>query len=101
MTLHLVIKTGTGGQPSNNPQTPAPQPTPTAASSGLSGNGFSTLFLLLKNCTIKGQSQPSLGMGLPGLANLGMGSANFMEMQQQLQSNFMNNPEFMREVKRP
>jgi ubiquilin len=39
----------------------------------------------------------SLG-GLSGLSNLGMGSANFMEMQQQIQSNMMSNPDFMRQI---
>jgi ubiquilin len=36
--------------------------------------------------------------GLSGLSNLGMGSANFMEMQQQIQSGMMGNPDFMRQV---
>ena len=37
----------------------------------------------------------SLG-GLPGAANLGMGSANFMEMQQRLQQEMFSNPDMLR-----
>ena len=36
--------------------------------------------------------------GLPGMANLGMGSANFMEMQQRLSSEMMSNPDMLRSV---
>ena len=47
-------------------------------------------------------SQTPFGLGnlggLSGLSGLGMGSANFMEMQQQIQSNMMSNPDFMRQV---
>ena len=32
------------------------------------------------------------------MSNLGLGSANFMEMQQRMQQGIMNNPEFMRQI---
>ena len=36
--------------------------------------------------------------GLPGMANLGMGSANFMEMQQRMQSEVLGNPDMLRQI---
>lgn len=36
--------------------------------------------------------------GLQGLGNMGMGSQNFMEMQQQMQRQMMNNPDMLRQV---
>jgi ubiquilin len=52
-------------------------------------------------------SQPSVGSspfglgslgGLAGLGNMGMGSANFMDMQQRMQREMMNNPEMLRQM---
>lgn len=41
----------------------------------------------------------SAGFGdLGGLANLGMGSANFMELQQQMQRQLMSNPEMLSQI---
>lgn len=77
-TVHLVIKSGTTSQGSNNTasastnQTPA---NPSASPFGLGGMG-----------------------GIPGMSNLGMGSANFMEMQQRMQREMMGNPEMMRQL---
>lgn len=36
--------------------------------------------------------------GLPGMATLGMGSANFMEMQQRLSNQMMTQPDMLRSV---
>ncbi|XP_075048760.1 ubiquilin-4 [Mixophyes fleayi] len=36
--------------------------------------------------------------GLSGLGNLGMGSANFMELQQQMQRQLMSNPEMLSQI---
>ncbi|XP_029437823.1 ubiquilin-4 isoform X2 [Rhinatrema bivittatum] len=36
--------------------------------------------------------------GLAGLGNLGMGSANFMELQQQMQRQLMSNPEMLSQI---
>lgn len=91
MTVHLVIKSGGGGnnrassspaaaaQPAAGGESAAPPPNRPADTSqtpfGLGGIG-----------------------GLPGMANLGMGSANFMEMQQQVQEGMRNNPDLMRQI---
>lgn len=41
----------------------------------------------------------SAGFGdLSGLSNLGMGSANFMELQQQMQRQLMSNPEMLSQI---
>jgi len=77
MTVHLVIRSGNAG--ANNQQQQSPRPNPEANPSntpfGLGGVG-----------------------GVPGMSNLGLGSANFMEMQQRMQSGILNNPEFMRQI---
>ena len=88
MTVHLVIKqsaaptspaaASTGGPSVTSTATPAaaaPPPDIGQSPFGLSGFG-----------------------GIPGLGNLGMGSANFMEMQQQMQRDLMNNPDMLRQV---
>ena len=47
-------------------------------------------------------SQTPFGLGgvggLPGLASMGMGSANFMELQHQMQETMKNNPAMLRDV---
>jgi len=81
MTVHLVIRSGgTSGGSSNQSsaqQNPPQQPqsNPSQTPFGLGGIG-----------------------GLPGMSNLGLGSANFMEMQQRMQEGIMNNPDFMRQI---
>lgn len=80
MTVHLVIRSAgsnsagnSNNQSSETPQRPAGNPSQTPF--GLGGIG-----------------------GLPGMSNMGLGSANFMEMQQRMQENIMNNPDFMRQI---
>jgi len=81
MTVHLVIRSGgTSGGSSNQQANSAPPPqqpqsNPSQTPFGLGGIG-----------------------GLPGMSNLGLGSANFMEMQQRMQEGIMNNPDFMRQI---
>lgn len=42
---------------------------------------------------------PAAGFGgITGLGNLGMGSANFMELQQQMQRQLMSNPEMLSQI---
>ena len=36
--------------------------------------------------------------GLPGMSDLGMGSANFLEMQQRLQREVLSNPDMLRQI---
>jgi len=97
MTVHLVIKQSgsTAASPSPAPASPAPaatstaQPTSTAAPPSI-GSAPPDI----------NQSPYGLGGfgGIAGLGNLGMGSANFMEMQQRMQRDLMNNPDMLRQV---
>uniref|UniRef100_A0A8C2G9F6 Ubiquilin-4 n=1 Tax=Cyprinus carpio TaxID=7962 RepID=A0A8C2G9F6_CYPCA len=98
LTVHLVIKTdnsctsassGPGSSQGNTagtanpspagnlgtPQGSGPSPTPTQPPNILAGFG-----------------------DLSGLSNLGMGSANFMELQQQMQRQLMSNPEMLSQI---
>jgi len=82
MTVHLVIRSGnTSANNQEQQQQPGQQqrqePTgnPGQTPFGLGGIG-----------------------GLQGMSNMGLGSANFMEMQQRMQQNIMNNPDFMRQI---
>jgi len=84
LTVHLVIKsTGQSTQATPNNVTPAPptttapptQPTTSSTPFGMGGLG-----------------------GLAGLSNLGMGSGNFMEMQQNMQRELLSNPDMLRQM---
>ncbi|XP_051575261.1 ubiquilin-4-like [Myxocyprinus asiaticus] len=105
LTVHLVIKTAqktTGGDsPQSSASTdPGPSqgndagtatPSPTGNLGTTPGSGQTPAL-----------SQPAnllAGFGdLSGLANLGMGSANFMELQQQMQRQLMSNPEMLSQI---
>ncbi len=81
-TVHLVIRSGANNSASNNRQQQTqqqqqPTPDPSQTPFGLGGVG-----------------------GIPGMSNIGLGSANFMEMQQRMQDGIMQNPEFMRFVRK-
>lgn len=100
LTVHLVIKTAhkagesstsasgssttpAGSASSSNPGT---NPSPTAGSSGSAPPSTQTPNILT-------------GFGdLSNLAGLGMGSANFMELQQQMQRQLMSNPEMLSQI---
>lgn len=90
LTVHLVIKSANRGGTNNGASetsTAAPSGTRTSTStSGANANIGATPFGI-----------GSLG-GLAGLGNLGMGSANFMEMQQRMQRELMQNPEMFRSM---
>jgi len=96
MTIHLVIKQGGAASSSGAGtasssastatsttttttagSTPSPAPAPDVAASPFGLGGFG---------------------GIPGMGNLGMGSANFMEMQQRMQRELLNNPDMLRQV---
>ncbi|XP_067094032.1 ubiquilin-4 [Osmerus mordax] len=106
LTVHLVIKTppkSTGGgtsQPSgsssgtpqtNNSNASLPNPGPTSNASTTTGTG-----------PAPAPAQPAnllSGFGdLSSLGGLGMGSANFMELQQQMQTQLMSNPEMLSQI---
>merc|ERR1719237_292642 len=88
MTVHLVIKQG--GAASAAPAAPSPTPAPAPPTSGNSG------------APPPDPAQSPFGLGgfggIPGMGNLGMGSANFMEMQQRMQRELMSNPDTLRQV---
>lgn len=96
MTVHLVIKQSSGSasaSPSPAPASPAPAPAAQAASSTAAP---------VPGTAPPDISQSPFGMGgfggIPGMGNLGMGSANFMEMQQRMQRDLMSNPDMLRQV---
>ncbi|RUS92132.1 hypothetical protein EGW08_000156 [Elysia chlorotica] len=78
LTVHLVIKSANRTAPTNPP--PSNNTTPSAN-------------------TAPDVSQTPFNLGgiggLAGLSGMGMGSANFMEMQNRMQREIMNNPEMM------
>jgi len=88
MTVHLVIKQG-GAAPAPA-AAPSPTPAPAPPTSGNSG------------APPPDPAQSPFGLGgfggIPGMGNLGMGSANFMEMQQRMQRELMSNPDTLRQV---
>ncbi|CAB1334378.1 unnamed protein product [Coregonus sp. 'balchen'] len=102
LTVHLVIKTApkaTGGgtsqasaSSSGNPQANSsvnPSPAPNASTTPGTGP------------TPASTQPPNLLSGFGDLSNLsgmGMGSANFMEMQQQMQRQLMSNPEMLSQI---
>jgi len=97
MTVHLVIKQSgsTAASPSPAPASPAPAATSTAQSA-------STAPPPSTGAAPPDVNQSPYGLGgfggIAGLGNLGMGSANFMEMQQRMQRDLMNNPDMLRQV---
>ncbi|KAG8224108.1 hypothetical protein J437_LFUL001802 [Ladona fulva] len=78
LTVHLVIKRSTrqGEQSSSSTTTQSrPQADVNATPFGLGSFG-----------------------GLPGLENLGLGSSNFLDLQSQMQREFLGNPEMLRQI---
>jgi len=91
MTVHLVIK--------QSPSSASPSPAP-ASPATTAGNNTDSTATPSRPAVDIGASPFGLGGfgGIPGLGNLGMGSANFMEMQQRMQRDLMNNPEMLTQV---
>ncbi|XP_061598493.1 ubiquilin-4 isoform X2 [Cololabis saira] len=101
LTVHLVIKTaqkaGEGSSTSasnststqagsNSTSSPGTNPTSTTGSTGSAAPPTQTPNILT-------------GFGdLASLAGMGMGSANFMELQQQMQRQLMSNPEMLSQI---
>ncbi|KAK0057898.1 ubiquilin-1 [Biomphalaria pfeifferi] len=80
LTVHLVIKTA-------NRTAPDPLTTRLSSTTGSAAPDVS-------------QTPFNLGGigGLSGLSGLGMGSSNFMEMQQRMQREMLNNPDMLRQL---
>ncbi|XP_060057585.1 ubiquilin-4 isoform X2 [Erinaceus europaeus] len=124
LTVHLVIKTAQKAQdpaaasvssPSTPDATSAPSTTPaspaTPAQPSTSGSATSDTGNGSRRSSGGG---PSLGAGegspsatasilsgfggILGLGSLGLGSANFMELQQQMQRQLMSNPEMLSQI---
>ncbi|KAL5005433.1 hypothetical protein ScPMuIL_018889 [Solemya velum] len=85
LTVHLVVKSANKAQ-DQAAQRPASDTTPSGTTTPSQPDVGATPFGL-----------GSLG-GLAGMGNMGMGSANFMEMQQRMQRELMSNPEMLRNM---
>ena len=83
VTVHLVIKTG-----------------PISGASGVSTAAERHAAMSKQANANVDQTPFGLGGigGLPGMANMGMGSANFMELQHQMQETMKNNPAMMQNL---
>ncbi|XP_066117952.1 ubiquilin-4 isoform X1 [Saccopteryx bilineata] len=124
LTVHLVIKTpqkapdpaaATASSPSTPDPASAPSTTPaspaTPAQPSTSGSATSEAGSGSRRSSGGGPS-PGAGEGPPnatasilsgfggilGLGSLGLGSANFMELQQQMQRQLMSNPEMLSQI---
>uniref|UniRef100_A0A8D1XYL1 Ubiquilin-4 n=1 Tax=Sus scrofa TaxID=9823 RepID=A0A8D1XYL1_PIG len=124
LTVHLVIKTpqkaqdqttATASSPSTPDPASAPSTTPaspaTPAQPSTSGSAASDTGSGSRRSSGGGPS-PGTGEGPPsatasilsgfggilGLGSLGLGSANFMELQQQMQRQLMSNPEMLSQI---
>ncbi|XP_045228217.1 ubiquilin-4 isoform X2 [Macaca fascicularis] len=124
LTVHLVIKTpqkaqdpaaATASSPSTPDPASAPSTTPaspaTPAQPSTSGSASSDAGSGSRRSSGGGPS-PGAGEGPPsatasilsgfggilGLGSLGLGSANFMELQQQMQRQLMSNPEMLSQI---
>ncbi|XP_023658846.2 ubiquilin-1 [Paramormyrops kingsleyae] len=89
LTVHLVIKTQSRSQ-----EPSAPPPSSSASVSMETGNATTT------TAPTPSSNPLSLGglSGLGGLGSLGMSSANFSELQSQMQRQLMSNPEMMAQI---
>merc|ERR1719445_1754313 len=96
MTIHLVIKQGGAASAASSSSSSSTPATTAAASSGAATTTTST------PAPPPDVNASPFGLGgfggIPGYGNLGMGSANFMEMQQRMQRDLMSNPDMLRQV---
>jgi len=103
MTIHLVIKQGGAATASGSSGAPAAAASTTTAAAGASPSSTTTTSSSPNSAPPPpnvGQSPFGLGGfgGIAGMGNLGMGSANFMEMQQRMQRELVQNPDMLRQV---
>lgn len=106
LTIHLVIKTP---QKASDGSAPQPADSPSAVTvEEMSGDDDSQSTVPTTNTTAATTptsvtSAPEASIlsgfgGIPGLGILGMGSANFMELQQQMQRQLMANPNMLTQI---
>jgi len=87
MTVHLVIKSGAAPAASNSATSNTSPSTATGTGTGSSTASSNTA------------QNPFSGLGgLGGMGLPGLGSANFSEMQQQMEAGLRNNPDLMRQL---
>ncbi|KAI2654915.1 Ubiquilin-4 [Labeo rohita] len=105
LTVHLVIKTAqktSGGGSSQTSASSGPGPSQGNATGTANPSPAGNLGTPQGSGPSPTPTQPPnilAGFGdLSGLANLGMGSANFMELQQQMQRQLMSNPEMLSQI---
>ncbi|NXX76362.1 UBQL4 protein, partial [Urocolius indicus] len=116
LTVHLVIKTPQKGQDSTSaasapnaasastasPSSPAAPSQPSTSSSTAPEAGGGRRSSGTGPAGGPGDGSPASILsgfgGITGLGNLGMGSANFMELQQQMQRQLMSNPEMLSQI---
>ncbi|TRY56862.1 hypothetical protein DNTS_013952 [Danionella cerebrum] len=105
LTVHLVIKTAqkpSGGGSSQTSASSGPGPSQGNTAGTVNPSTTGILGSTPGSVPSPNPSQPAnvlAGFGdMSGLANLGMGSANFMELQQQMQRQLMSNPEMLSQI---
>uniref|UniRef100_A0A673N1T7 Ubiquilin-4 n=1 Tax=Sinocyclocheilus rhinocerous TaxID=307959 RepID=A0A673N1T7_9TELE len=105
LTVHLVIKTAqktSGGGSSQTSASSGPGPSQGNTDGSANSSPAGNLGTPQGSGPSPTPTQPPnmlAGFGdLSGLANLGMGSANFMELQQQMQRQLMSNPEMLSQI---
>ncbi|NXY85223.1 UBQL4 protein, partial [Alcedo cyanopectus] len=119
LTVHLVIKTPQKVQdstsaastptaasaPSATPSSPAPSQPSTSSGAAPEAGGGSRRSSGAGTGGGSADGGPNSTTsilsgfgGITGLGNLGMGSANFMELQQQMQRQLMSNPEMLSQI---
>ncbi|OCT66532.1 ubiquilin 4 S homeolog isoform X1 [Xenopus laevis] len=115
LTVHLVIKTAQKSQDpsvvssasvaasSDSPSQTgnATSQTPSTGNGSFEGTGETNRATAPGTAANGSPAAPNLlsGFGgLSGLGNLGMGSSNFMELQQQMQRQLMSNPEMLSQI---
>ncbi|XP_060676524.1 ubiquilin-4 [Hemiscyllium ocellatum] len=106
LTVHLVIKTAqrlqdSSTQPSTSASVPSTEETTTRPepSTGIVTSTSSVPSTVTPTGTSTSSPSVLSGFGgIPGLGSLGMGSANFMELQQQMQRQLMSNPDMLAQI---
>uniref|UniRef100_A0A4W3IU47 Ubiquilin 1 n=1 Tax=Callorhinchus milii TaxID=7868 RepID=A0A4W3IU47_CALMI len=88
LTVHLVIKTQNRAQE---------QPAQPANSGDTTTTTTTTTPPLSSTASTNATSNP-FNLGLAGLSSMGLNSANFMELQTQMQRQLMSNPEMMSQI---
>ncbi|XP_048670659.1 ubiquilin-4 isoform X2 [Marmota marmota marmota] len=104
LTVHLVIKTPQKAQDpaavtASSPSTPDPASAPSTTPASPATPAHPSTSGSATSDAGSGSRRSSAGFGgILGLGSLGLGSANFMELQQQMQRQLMSNPEMLSQI---